>query len=204
VAKTRVHELAKTYGIESKEVLDKLKEMGEFVKSASSTIELPVEMKFKKTYGDALLAAKATAEPAAPAEAPAEKPAAKKAAPKKAAASVEDAAPASSTRWRPASRRSRLPSPARVRPPRPATSPRLRPSRRPPRLPPPRPRRRPHRLRVRPHDPVPRVRETTRSRPARAWVAGRRPSLARPRTTTTVRRVLRPAADPACRDPTRR
>jgi translation initiation factor IF-2 len=94
VAKTRVHELAKTYGIESKEVLDKLKEMGEFVKSASSTIELPVEMKFKKTYGDALLAAKATAEPAAPAEAPAEKPAAKKAAPKKAAASVEDAAPA--------------------------------------------------------------------------------------------------------------
>lgn len=32
MAKTRVHELAKTYGIESKEVLDKLKEMGEFVK----------------------------------------------------------------------------------------------------------------------------------------------------------------------------
>ena len=72
MAKTRVHELAKTYGIESKEVLDKLKEMGEFVKSASSTIELPVEMKFKKTYGDALLAEKATA---APAEAPAGKPA---------------------------------------------------------------------------------------------------------------------------------
>ncbi len=72
MAKTRVHELAKTYGIESKDVLDKLKEMGEFVKSASSTIELPVEMKFKKTYGDALLAAKATE---APAEAPAEKPA---------------------------------------------------------------------------------------------------------------------------------
>ncbi len=77
MAKTRVHELAKTYGIESKEVLDKLKEMGEFVKSASSTIELPVEMKFKKTYGDALLAEKA---PAAPAEAPAEKPASKPAA----------------------------------------------------------------------------------------------------------------------------
>jgi len=76
VAKTRVHELAKTYGIESKEVLDKLKEMGEFVKSASSTIELPVEMKFKKTYGDALLASQATTETV---EAPAEKPAAKKA-----------------------------------------------------------------------------------------------------------------------------
>ena len=61
MAKTRVHELAKTYGIESKEVLEKLKEMGEFVKSPSSTIELPVEMKFKKAYGDALLAAKAPA-----------------------------------------------------------------------------------------------------------------------------------------------
>ena len=46
MAKTRVHELAKEYGVESKFVLDKLKEMGEFVKSASSTIELPVEMRF--------------------------------------------------------------------------------------------------------------------------------------------------------------
>ena len=71
MAKTRVHELAKTYGIESKEVLEKLKEMGEFVKSPSSTIELPVEMKFKKQYGDALLAAKATEKPA---DKPAEKP----------------------------------------------------------------------------------------------------------------------------------
>jgi translation initiation factor IF-2 len=76
VAKTRVHELAKTYGIESKEVLEKLKEMGEFVKSPSSTIELPVEMKFKKAYGEALLAAKSSA-PAA-AETPAEAPAAAK------------------------------------------------------------------------------------------------------------------------------
>ncbi|MBF4768945.1 translation initiation factor IF-2 [Nocardioides agariphilus] len=81
MAKTRVHELAKTYGIESKEVLEKLKEMGEFVKSPSSTIELPVEMKFKKQYGDALLASKAAAAPAAPPAAPptappAEKPAA--------------------------------------------------------------------------------------------------------------------------------
>jgi translation initiation factor IF-2 len=78
VAKTRVHELAKTYGIESKEVLEKLKEMGEFVKSPSSTIELPVEMKFKKQYGDALLAAQASTTAEAPAaEKPAEKPAEK-------------------------------------------------------------------------------------------------------------------------------
>jgi translation initiation factor IF-2 len=96
VAKTRVHELAKTYGIESKEVLEKLKEMGEFVKSPSSTIELPVEMKFKKQYGDALLAAKATEAPAAkPAEKPAAKAAAKAApAPSAPAAPAEPAAPA--------------------------------------------------------------------------------------------------------------
>jgi translation initiation factor IF-2 len=95
VAKTRVHELAKTYGIESKEVLEKLKEMGEFVKSPSSTIELPVEMKFKKQYGEALLAAKSSAPDAAeaPAEAPAPKPGPKKPAAKKAAAPVEPAEP---------------------------------------------------------------------------------------------------------------
>ncbi len=95
MAKTRVHELAKTYGIESKEVLEKLKEMGEFVKSPSSTIELPVEMKFKKQYGDALLAAKATEAPAAkPAEKPAVKSAAKAAsAPSTSPAPAEPAAP---------------------------------------------------------------------------------------------------------------
>ena len=81
MAKTRVHELAKLYNVESKFVLEKLKEMGEFVKSPSSTIELPVEMKFKKEYGDQLKAAADTPAPAAPAE---EKPAAKKAAAKKA------------------------------------------------------------------------------------------------------------------------
>ncbi len=51
MAKTRVHELAKEFGVESKFVLEKLKEMGEFVKSASSTVEPPVEMRFKKQYG---------------------------------------------------------------------------------------------------------------------------------------------------------
>src|SRR3954452_16983886 len=80
VAKTRVHELAKPYNVESKFVLEKLKEMGEFVKSPPSTIELPGEMKFKKAYGEQLKAA-ATAEPTAPAE---EKPAAKKAPARKA------------------------------------------------------------------------------------------------------------------------
>lgn len=80
MAKTRVHELAKEFGVESKFVLEKFKEMGEFVKSASSTIELPAEMRFRKEYGEAL---KATAAPAPVDEKPAApKPAAKKAAPK--------------------------------------------------------------------------------------------------------------------------
>ena len=91
MAKTRVHELAKEFGVESKFVLEKLKEMGEFVKSASSTVEPPVEMRFKKQYGDALLATKATEvvdKPAAKAAEP--KPAAKQAA--KPAAPVEPVA----------------------------------------------------------------------------------------------------------------
>jgi translation initiation factor IF-2 len=40
--KARVHELAKEFGLESKVVLAKLNEIGEFVKSASSTVEPPV------------------------------------------------------------------------------------------------------------------------------------------------------------------
>ncbi len=80
MAKTRVHELAKTYGIESKEVLEKLKEMGEFVKSPSSTIELPVEMKFKKQYGEALLASQGAATAAPGPEKATPKPAPAKAA----------------------------------------------------------------------------------------------------------------------------
>ncbi|WP_338037796.1 translation initiation factor IF-2 N-terminal domain-containing protein, partial [Nocardioides zeae] len=74
MAKTRVHELAKQYGVESKFVLDKLKEMGEFVKSASSTIEPPVEMRFKKQFGNELKTAGGSA-PAAPAQ-PTARPAA--------------------------------------------------------------------------------------------------------------------------------
>ncbi len=74
MAKTRVHELAKEFGVESKFVLEKLKEMGEFVKSASSTVEPPVEMRFKKEYGDQLKSAGSTA---APAETPASEASAK-------------------------------------------------------------------------------------------------------------------------------
>ena len=75
MSKVRVYELAKELGVESKVVLAKLAELGEFVRSASSTVEAPVVRKLK----DAMPAA---AEGAAPAKkAPAKKAAAKKAAP---------------------------------------------------------------------------------------------------------------------------
>ncbi|MGM6765880.1 translation initiation factor IF-2 N-terminal domain-containing protein, partial [Corynebacterium pseudotuberculosis] len=48
--KLRVHELAKQLGVTSKELLATLKEQGEFVKTASSTIEPPVIKKMKQHY----------------------------------------------------------------------------------------------------------------------------------------------------------
>jgi translation initiation factor IF-2 len=53
VSKVRVHELAKQLGMESKEVLAKLQELGEFVRSASSTVEPPVARKLIALYPDA-------------------------------------------------------------------------------------------------------------------------------------------------------
>ncbi len=72
MAKVRVYELAKELGVESKVVMAKLNELGEFVRSASSTVEPPVVRKLR----DALPAAAPTE-----AKAPAKKAAAKKAAP---------------------------------------------------------------------------------------------------------------------------
>ncbi|QXG76869.1 translation initiation factor IF-2 [Modestobacter sp. L9-4] len=48
--KARVHELAKELGIDSKAVLAKLKEQGEFVKSASSTVEAPVARRLREAF----------------------------------------------------------------------------------------------------------------------------------------------------------
>ena len=45
--KARVHELAKEFGVTSKIVLAKLSDMGEFVKSASSTVEAPVARRLR-------------------------------------------------------------------------------------------------------------------------------------------------------------
>jgi len=78
VAKVRVHELAKELGVTSKVVLETLKDMGEFVKSASSTVEAPVERRLKEDYGETLKAkapakkaAKKAASPPAPQPGPA-------------------------------------------------------------------------------------------------------------------------------------
>src|SRR3990170_2536600 len=49
--KARVHELAKELGVTSKDVLAKLKEQGEFVKSASSTVEAPVARRLREALG---------------------------------------------------------------------------------------------------------------------------------------------------------
>ncbi|MDT0269286.1 translation initiation factor IF-2 [Streptomyces sp. DSM 44915] len=64
MAKVRVYELAKELGVESKVVMAKLQELGEFVRSASSTIEAPVVRKLT----DALSAGggRKSAKPGAP------------------------------------------------------------------------------------------------------------------------------------------
>src|SRR3982751_1953959 len=63
--KARVHELAKEFGVDSKTVLAKLKEQGEFVKSASSTVEAPVARRLREALGSETGAGNGTA-PAAP------------------------------------------------------------------------------------------------------------------------------------------
>lgn len=50
VGKARVHELAAELGVSSKEVLETLKAQGEFVKSASSTVEAPVARRVRDSF----------------------------------------------------------------------------------------------------------------------------------------------------------
>ena len=78
--KPRVHEIAAELGVDSKVALAKLKELGEFVKSPSSTIEPPVARKLRAAI-DADPSLKASAEPAAAAKPAAAKPAAAKSGP---------------------------------------------------------------------------------------------------------------------------
>jgi len=94
--KARVHELAKELGVESKIVLAKLKEMGEFVKSASSTVEAPVARRLKEVFGPGSSAPSgAPSAPSASATATAsESRVAARPAPPKKAAPVKPKAPA--------------------------------------------------------------------------------------------------------------
>ena len=95
---TRVHELAKELGVESKIVLKTLQDMGEYVKSASSTVEAPVIRRLKEEHGDALAASAskkggAKKAAAAPTEAPAPAPAPAAEATPAAPAAPSEAAP---------------------------------------------------------------------------------------------------------------
>ncbi|MCZ4639830.1 translation initiation factor IF-2 [Rhodococcus erythropolis] len=73
--KARVHELAKELGVTSKELLATLKEQGEFVKSASSTVEAPVARRLRESFPSARGAeTKSETGAAAPAARPAAKP----------------------------------------------------------------------------------------------------------------------------------
>ncbi|UOE44648.1 translation initiation factor IF-2 [Agromyces larvae] len=99
-AKPRVHEIASELGVDSKVALEKLKEMGEYVKGPSSSIEPPVARRLKAAL-ESDGAAKKAASDAAPAAAPktsakpgpkpGPKPPAAPAAPAEPAAPVADA-----------------------------------------------------------------------------------------------------------------
>ncbi|PZE65723.1 translation initiation factor IF-2 [Curtobacterium sp. MCBD17_021] len=65
MAKPRVHEIASELGVDSKTALEKLKELGEFVKGPSSSIEPPVARKLRAALQAG--GASASSTPAAPA-----------------------------------------------------------------------------------------------------------------------------------------
>ncbi|MGO1973830.1 MAG: translation initiation factor IF-2 [Propionibacteriaceae bacterium] len=141
MAKVRVYELAKKLGVESKVVLSTLNDMGEFVRSASSTIEAPVVRRLKekleseappkKEPAPAKKAASAKSEPAAqkvaekepeaksesPAAAAPEAPEAKSPAP---APEAEKSAPAAAAAPTPAAKPGPKPGPKPVAPEQPA------------------------------------------------------------------------------------
>ena len=120
--KLRVHELAKQLGVTSKELLAELKAQGEFVKTASSTVEPPVVRKMKKVYEEKNAGASADASAPAPAAKaaaksgakPAAKPGAKPAAPAAAKPGAKPAAPSRSPK--PGQEMPRPPKPAGPKP----------------------------------------------------------------------------------------
>lgn len=121
MAQPRVHEFAKEVGVPSKEVIAKLKDMGEFVKSSSSTLNPMVLKKLRAEFPAAAAKPAAKATPAESAAKPAPKPAAAKPAAKPAAAPKPAAAkpaakPAPKPVAKPAAAESAAPKPAAAKP----------------------------------------------------------------------------------------
>ena len=121
MAQPRVHEFAKEVGVPSKEVIAKLKDMGEFVKSSSSTLNPMVLKKLRAEFPAAAAKPAAKAAPAEsaakPAAKPAPKPAAAKPAAKPAAAPKPAAAkPAAKPAPKPVAAESAAPKPAAAKP----------------------------------------------------------------------------------------
>ncbi|GAA1842754.1 hypothetical protein GCM10009796_01660 [Microbacterium koreense] len=121
-AKPRVHEIASEFGVDSKKALAKLKELGEFVKSPSSTIEPPVARKLRAAL-EADGAKPAAADDASAGKKPADtkpsggaKPSGPKPGPARPAKPAESAAPA------PAAPQAPKPTPAPEAPEAPAAS----------------------------------------------------------------------------------
>ena len=126
MAQPRVHEFAKEVGVPSKAVIAKLKDMGEVVKSSSSTLNPMVLKKLRAEFPAAAAkpAAKAAPAKAAPAESAAKpapkpaaaKPAAKPAAAPKPAAAKPAAKPAPKPAAKPSAAESAAPKPAAAKP----------------------------------------------------------------------------------------
>ena len=129
MAQPRVHEFAKEVGVPSKEVIAKLKDMGEFVKSSSSTLNPMVLKKLRAEFpaaaakpaakaGPAESAAKPAPKPAAakPATKPAPKPAAAKPAAKPAPKPAAESAAPKPAAAKPAAKPAAAPKPGGPRP----------------------------------------------------------------------------------------
>ena len=114
MAQPRVHEFAKEVGVPSKEVIAKLKDMGEFVKSSSSTLNPMVLKKLRAEFPAAAVKPAAKAGPAESAAKPAPKPAAAKPAAKPAPKPAA-AKPAAKPAPKPAAE-SAAPKPAAAKP----------------------------------------------------------------------------------------
>ncbi|TDE39408.1 translation initiation factor IF-2 [Actinomadura sp. 6K520] len=109
MAKVRVYELAKEFGVESKVVMAKLQEMGEFVRSASSTIEAPVVRRLTEAFSNSSSPPKQGDKRAAPKKPSAPRPAAPRPGPSGGGASDSQNA-------RPQAPRPAAPRPAAPRP----------------------------------------------------------------------------------------